>query len=98
MFSSRAVTCRNPRNATPAQNTECAGSKSTLVSVSSAIAKPRLTAGPARLTSVCLRGVIQPVRTYTAPPGSPIPPIAMNSTGNPRDSSGCEYFSGFRVR
>ena len=38
------------------------------------------------------------VRTYTAPPGRPMPPSAMNSTGSPSDSSGCEYFNGFSVR
>ena len=44
------------------------------------------------------RGVIGHVRTYTAPPGRPMPPSAMNSTGRPSDSSGLEYFSGLSVR
>ena len=38
------------------------------------------------------------VRTHTAPPGSPMPPIAMISTGSTIDSSGLEYFNGFSVR
>ena len=38
------------------------------------------------------------VRTYTAPPGSPIPPSAMNTIGNPMESSGWLYLSGFSVR
>ena len=82
----------------PAQNTECSGSYNSRVSTSSSTANTRLVNGPARLTRVFWRLVIHDVRTYTAPPGRPIPPIAMNSTGSPSDSSGCEYFSGFSVR
>ena len=76
----------------------CSGSQNAAVTVNSTIASTTLANGPARLTVVRCRLVIDHVRTYTAPPGSPIPPRAMKSTGMPRDSSGFEYFSGLSVR
>ena len=82
----------------PAQNTAWSGSRSSPVSASRTIANARLVAGPARLTRVFCRFVIHDVRRYTAPPGRPIPPSAMNSAGSPSESSGCEYFNGFSVR
>ncbi|SKS75088.1 Uncharacterised protein [Mycobacteroides abscessus subsp. abscessus] len=55
-------------------------------------------AGPARLTMVRCRLVMPAVCTYTAPPGSPIPPRAMNTNGSAMDSTGSVYCSGFNVR
>ena len=55
-----------------------------------AAARPaaRLTAGPARLTRVRRVGVMNQVCTYTAAPGRPIPPSAMNTIGSSSDSAG----------
>ena len=64
------------------------GRRTAAVSTSNSTASTMFANGPARLTSVCCRGVIHDVRTYTAPPGRPMPPSAMNSIGRPSDSSG----------
>ncbi len=68
---------------------------------STAAARPpntTLVIGPARLTIVFCDLVMNDVRTHTAPPGRPIPPIAMNSIGSTTDNTGCVYFNGLSVR
>ena len=94
------MTCRKPRNATPAQNRPC-GSVHVcdFAAVSSAIARTTLINGPAaaaRLRDSLLRNMCG--CRYTAPPGSPMPPEAMNSSGSRIDSTGCAYLNGFKVR
>ena len=54
--------------------------------------------GPASDIRACTLGGNIPVRRYTAPPGSPMPPNAMNSTGRPIESIGWLYLSGLSVR
>ncbi|CFS11375.1 Uncharacterised protein [Mycobacterium tuberculosis] len=52
------------------------------------MASARLTVGPAKLTRVRRAVVMNQVCTYTAAPGRPIPPRAMNSIGRPSESMG----------
>lgn len=73
---------------TPAHNTAWIGSNNNRVAASSNMASARLTVGPAKLTRVRRAVVMNQVCTYTAAPGRPIPPRAMNSIGRPSESMG----------
>ncbi len=100
MFSTNTTICRNPKKATAEARTGWLVASTTLLDTASRLAAPRtrLVKGPARATRLAWESFSAARLISTAPPGRPMPPNMMNTTGNTIDSNGWVYLRGSRVR
>src|SRR5688572_16261423 len=97
-LNSTAETCRTSRKERPGQIHELVTGEKRRIRPRT-IENNKLARGPASDIALNQKGLRMRQRSiYTAPPGSPIPPMKRKSNGRTMENTGCVYFRGLKVR